>query len=207
MARRLFLLDRDGVIVVNRRDNIRRPEQLELIPGAVEAIRLLNQAGYAVAICTNQPEVGRGAVTREELDRVHDGLRGALERGGARVDAIYACTSVAKSPRRKPCPGMVLEALADHDSVAAETTFVGDQVDDLKAAFHAGCLPVLVTTGLGRKSLVQGLPAYLKRVEVFDDLMDAVRHELARTGQDLAAEPSENPAIVDGLALPTGKAA
>ncbi|MFI5032809.1 MAG: D-glycero-alpha-D-manno-heptose-1,7-bisphosphate 7-phosphatase [Reyranellales bacterium] len=176
---RLCLLDRDGVVVVNRSDNIKRPEQLTLIAGAAEAIARLNRAGVTVAICTNQPEVGQGAMTRAELDAVHAALEARLQERGASVDRIFSCTSLFKCPMRKPAPGMLLEALAAYGASAAETPFVGDQIDDMQAAFHAGCRRVLVRTGLGRKTLADRLPDYVAPFAVFDDLAEAVPALLA----------------------------
>ena len=171
---RLFLLDRDGVVVVNRKDNIKTPAGLELIPGAAEAIARLNGAGVDVAICTNQPEVKRGVMSHADLDVVHDALRQMLAAKGARVGRILCCICERKTPRMKPSAGMLQEALAAYGATAEETRFVGDQVDDLKAAFHAGCPRVLVRTGLGRKALEHGLPQYLDPVAVHDDLAAAV---------------------------------
>jgi len=170
---KLVLLDRDGVIVVNRSDNIKRPEQLALIDGAAEAIARLNAAGLTVAICTNQPEVARGAMSREQLDAVHDALQKRLRDRGATVDRIFACTSLFKCPNRKPSAGMLQEALRAYGAPPAETPFVGDQADDLKAAFHAGCRRFLVTTGLGGKALASGLPSYVAPVSIHPNLLDA----------------------------------
>lgn len=172
---RLCLLDRDGVVVVNCRDNIKRPEQLTLIDGVAEAIGRLNRAGVAVAICTNQPEVGRGAMTRSQLDAVHVALEARLGERGAFVDRIFVCTSIFKCPQRKPGPAMLREALAVHGASPAETPFIGDQVDDLQAAFHAGCRRVLVRTGLGRKTLAESLPDYVEPFAVYADLGEAVQ--------------------------------
>lgn len=69
---------------------------------------------------------------------------------------------------------MLCEALARHDAVTAETPFVGDQLDDLRAAFHAGCRRVLVRTGLGAKTPAHGLPDYVQPVTVANDLAAAV---------------------------------
>ena len=154
----LFLLDRDGVVVVNRRDNIKTPADLELIAGAGRAIARLNQAGVTVAICTNQPEVGRGVMSRAALDAVHRALVDRLAAEGATIERVLVCTAQAKCPRLKPASGMLAEALARYGAAAAETPFVGDQADDLRAAFHAGCRRVLVRTGLGRKTLDEGIP-------------------------------------------------
>jgi D-glycero-D-manno-heptose 1,7-bisphosphate phosphatase len=181
---KLFLLDRDGVLVVNRPDNIKRPDQLDLIPGAAKAITRLNRAGWSVAMCTNQPEVGRGAMTKQQLDAVHEALEARLAETGARLDLILCCTSIRKCPARKPAAGMLRQALAHFGAMAAETPFVGDQADDLKAAFHAGCRRVLVRTGLGRKTLAHGVPAWLGPVDVCDGLAQAVDRELAQWGSD-----------------------
>ncbi len=176
----LYLLDRDGVLVVNRSDNIKTAAQIKLIPGSAEAIARLNGAGFDVAICTNQPEVARGAITHAELDAVHDGLRRMLAAKGARIDSILCCTCERKTPRMKPAPGLLIEALSRFGADPKDTPFVGDQADDLKAAFHAGCRRVLVRTGLGRKALEDGLPSWVAPVAVYDDLAAAVDAHLAR---------------------------
>lgn len=175
----LYLLDRDGVVVVNRSDNIKTAAQLKLIPGAAEAIARLNQAGFDVAMCTNQPEVSRGAMSHAQLDAVHEALQQMLAARGAHVDAVLCCTCERKTPRLKPAPGLLIEALSRFGASAKDTPFVGDQVDDLKAAFHAGCPRVLVRTGLGRKALEHGLPAWVGPVAVYDDLAAAVDARLA----------------------------
>jgi D-glycero-D-manno-heptose 1,7-bisphosphate phosphatase len=172
---RLCLLDRDGVVVVNQSDNIKRPEQLHLIDGAANAIARLNRAGVTVAICTNQPEVGRGAMTATQLEEVHAALQRMLRERGASVSRIFTCTSIFKCPRRKPSAGMLREALAAYGACPEATPFVGDQCDDLQAAFHAGCRPVLVKTGLGRKTLAEGLPDYVVPAGIYADLAEAVQ--------------------------------
>jgi D-glycero-D-manno-heptose 1,7-bisphosphate phosphatase len=178
----LVLLDRDGVVLVNRKTNVKHPSEIELIPRAVDAVVRLNRAGCSVAICTNQPEVGRGAMTRAQLDAVHEALLALLARQGARVDVVLCCTGPCKSPWRKPSPGMLRDALHRYGVTGARTPYIGDQLDDLKAAFHAGCPPVLVRTGLGAKTLEQGWPSYVEPVLVADDLYDAVGRMLTPEG-------------------------
>jgi D-glycero-D-manno-heptose 1,7-bisphosphate phosphatase len=170
----LVLLDRDGVVVVNRKTNIKHPRDIELIAGAAQAIARLNAAGCAVAICTNQPEVGRGVMSTAELDAVHAALRALLEREGGVVELILFCAATCKTPRRKPYAGMLREALRRYGVQGRDTPFVGDQLDDLKAAFHTGCPRVLVRTGLGRKTEAAGLPSYVEPVLVAEDLGHAV---------------------------------
>lgn len=171
---KLVLLDRDGVVVVNRSTNIKKPADIALIPGVAEAIAGLNAAQFTVAICTNQPEVARGAMTRADLQVVHAALLDRLKEQDALVDRVFCCISASKCPRRKPAGGMLREALAHYGAQAPRTPFVGDQVDDLRAAFHAGCRRVLVKTGLGAKALAAGVPDYLSPVAVYDDLAAAV---------------------------------
>lgn len=170
---RLALLDRDGVVVVNRATNIKRPEDITFIDGAAEGIGRLNAAGFTVAICTNQPEVARGAMTPLELQKVHTALVALLKARGADIDRIFSCTSFRKCPYRKPAGGMLREALAFYGANPEGTPFVGDQADDLRAAFHARCRRILVTTGLGAKTLMAGLPHYVHPVIVCEDLIAA----------------------------------
>jgi len=143
----LVLLDRDGVVVVNRATNIKSPSDLDLIDGAAEGIGKLNDAGYTVAICTNQPEVSYNVISEDQLRELHAALTAMLKGRGAVVDRIFSCTSVLKCPRRKPAPGMLREALQHYGAKAEETPFVGDQADDLKAAFRARCRRVLEKPG------------------------------------------------------------
>ncbi len=176
---RLVLMDRDGVVVVNRRTSIKSPAGLTFIPGVPAAIRRLTTAGIKVAICTNQPEVARGIISREQLNHVHAALQAKLAAEGALVDLVLCSTSITKSPCLKPGPGMIRQALAHYDADAAVTPFIGDQLDDLQAAFHAGCPRILVLTGLGRKTLTGGMPDYVQPVLVAEDLSAAVESILA----------------------------
>jgi D-glycero-D-manno-heptose 1,7-bisphosphate phosphatase len=175
----LYLLDRDGVVVVNCRTNVKTPADIRLIPGAAQAIARLCDAGYTVGMCTNQPEVGRGVMSVEQLDKVHDALNDMLAREGGRLAFVLSATGTRKTPRSKPAGGMLREALQRCGAIAGLTSYVGDQPDDLKAALHAGCRRVLVRTGLGARSIEEGLPRYTAPVEVFDDLEAAVAAELA----------------------------
>jgi D-glycero-D-manno-heptose 1,7-bisphosphate phosphatase len=118
-------------------------------------------------------------MTHRQLAAVHAALEEMLAAQGARVDLILCCGNDCKCTRRKPSAGMLTEALARFGAAAAETPFVGDQLDDLKAAFHARCRRVLVRTGLGRKTLEAGLPQYVSPVSVHDDLGAAVAAQLA----------------------------
>jgi len=181
MAARLVLLDRDGVLNVDRTDFVKRPEELELLPGAAAAVARLNRAGHAVVLCTNQSGVGRGLMTADMLAEVHRCLEERLAAAGARLDAIFACTDPpwAASERRKPAPGMLREAIARFAARAEETPMVGDALRDLQAAARLGCPRHLVLTGQGAATLAAGWPGDVAPVAVHADLAAAVETLLA----------------------------
>ena len=152
-----MLLDRDGVINEDvGSPGVCRVDDFRLVPGAAAAIARLNRAGATVCVVTNQTCVGKGLVTELELDGIHRRMRDALrEEGGedASIERIYVATTVSTVPcdRRKPNPGMVLEAMAAHGFAPGETCFVGDAATDMQAARRAGAgvTRVLVGTGYG----------------------------------------------------------
>ena len=159
---RLFLLDRDGCI--NR--DVGAPgvvdvANLSLIPGSAGAVRRLRLSG-PVAIVTNQSCRGKGLLSAEQLDEIHSQLRHLLAKTarGGRVgyeqwDALYICEDASSSPRKKPEPGMLLEACADFGCEPAEAVMIGDSWSDMVAARRAGCVGVLVLTGHGESLAAQ----------------------------------------------------
>ncbi len=172
----LVLLDRDGVLNVARADYVRTPDQLTMIPGAAAAVARLNAAGLRVAVCTNQSAVGRGIVAAPMLERIHETLRAALARDGARLDALFACTDAPGPPstHRKPAPGMLLDALRRFGTAPDRAVMIGDSLRDLQAAAAAGVARILVRTGHGAATQAAGLPRELLPVAVHDDLAAAV---------------------------------
>lgn len=173
---KLVLLDRDGVLNVDRADYVKNPGELAMLPGAAAAVARLNAAGLLVAVCTNQSPIGRGIFDEGMLARIHDRLRDELARAGARLDAVFHCPDAPGAPSRcrKPAPGMLVDALARFGAAAADTPFVGDSLRDLQAAASLGCPRHLVRTGHGAKTQAAGLPAETLPVAVHDDLAAAV---------------------------------
>jgi len=177
---KLALLDRDGVLNVDRPDSVRHPDELEMIAGAARALARLNRAGWRTALVSNQSVVGRGVIDEAMLARIQDKLRAELEREGAHLDAMFVCTDAPGTPsaRRKPAPGMLLEALARFGADPASTPMIGDDLRDLHAARQAGCARVLVLTGKGATTL-RGLTPELDPVVVHPDLAGAIEALLA----------------------------
>ncbi|MFD2264025.1 D-glycero-alpha-D-manno-heptose-1,7-bisphosphate 7-phosphatase [Lacibacterium aquatile] len=174
MRYKLILLDRDGVLNVDRADSVRTPEQLIMIPGAAAAVARLNRAGLRTTLCTNQSILGRGWVTQAVFDTIHDKLIAALAAEGARLDHILVAPDApdAATPRRKPGPGMLQEALNLHGLWPDEAVMIGDSMVDAQAAKAAGVPFILVRTGKGSKTELDLPPS--ERLFVADDLPSAV---------------------------------
>jgi len=147
MKRPGAFLDRDGVLIVDC-GYPHRPDQLVLIPGAAAAVKRLNDAGYVVVIVTNQSGVARGLFSEETMHGFNALLVERLAEAGARIDAVYAAPHHAEAvderyrhpdhPDRKPNPGMLLKAIAEHDLDPARSLMIGDQASDMEAARRAG---------------------------------------------------------------------
>lgn len=177
--KRAVFIDRDGTINVEK-EYLFLPEEFEFIPGAVEAIRLLNESGFLVIVVTNQSGVARGYYTEEDVLLLHRHITMQLAQAGTRVDAWFYCPhhpsgrgSYSLPCRcRKPQPGMLLEAAQRFEIDLGSSFMIGDKLVDIEAGQAAGCSPILVRTGYGRDE-EQGLSA---GVEVFDDLLAAAEH-------------------------------
>lgn len=150
-------LDRDGTIL-HEIDYLADPEQVSLLPGSAEAIRSLNEAGFKVVVATNQSGIARGLLDEQVLDEIHAVMLAELERGGAHIDRIEFCPhhpdhDGVDSPRRKPAPGMLLDAARALDLDLARSWTVGDAERDVAAGLAAGTRGILVETGKGAREL------------------------------------------------------
>jgi len=145
-------LDRDGT--VNREVGyLADPNQIELIPGAARAIRLLNMMALPVIVISNQSGVGRGYVTHAAVEKANRRLEGLLVQEGARVDKIYYCPH---SPDdgctcRKPEPGLLHEAERTLGIELPLSYMVGDHAADVKTIHRVGGKGILVLTGHGQE--------------------------------------------------------
>lgn len=176
----LILLDRDGVINEDRADFVKSPAELKIIPGALEAIRRLNDAGHPVVITTNQSCIGRGIISLEMLGNIHQTLLGKLAAVGGHIDEIFIAPDApwAATENRKPGPGMLLQAMEKFRSSAQQTVMIGDSLRDLQAAQAVGCARILVQTGKGKATQKKGIPPEILPLKVVSDLGAAVDHLL-----------------------------
>jgi D-glycero-D-manno-heptose 1,7-bisphosphate phosphatase len=171
---KLIILDRDGVINYDSDQFIKDPEEWKPLPGSLEAIARLNQAGYRVMVATNQSGIGRGLFDMPTLNAIHDKMHKACALVGARIDAVFFCphTSESNCSCRKPKSGMLEEIAARYNVSLSGVPAVGDSLRDLEAASRLGAQPILVLTGKGAKTQVKGgLP---EGTQVYPDLAAAV---------------------------------
>ena len=136
-----LLLDRDGTINVHLvGDYVKRWEEFEFIPGALEAMPRLAQHFKHIFIVTNQRGVGKGLMTEADLVDIHKHMVEEIEKNGGRIDGVYYCTSLTEEDvRRKPNRGMWEDIHQDYPEVAAERTLmVGDGDVDLDFARNCG---------------------------------------------------------------------
>ncbi len=147
----VVFLDRDGVINVEG-GYLDNADDWRPLPGALEAIAALHNAGWKIIVYTNQSGVGRGYMTEDALDVLHQHLLCEVAKTGGHITAIYACVHApdAGCDCRKPKPGMLLQAARDHGIDLNASFAVGDSPRDIAAGHAAGCRTVLVLTGHAR---------------------------------------------------------
>ena len=184
-AKPLVILDRDGVINQDSDDFIKSVDKFVPIPGSLEAIARLNQAGFLVAIATNQSGVARGLFDLTTLELMHDKLRRLLAEVGGRIDGIFYCphSPEAGCDCRKPLPGL-LEQIAEKFTASLEgVPVIGDSLRDLQSAIAVGAKPILVRTGKGERTIASlaepSVDARLKTAPVYQNLTEAVEALLA----------------------------
>ncbi|WP_079433328.1 D-glycero-beta-D-manno-heptose 1,7-bisphosphate 7-phosphatase [Zoogloea sp. LCSB751] len=167
---KLIVLDRDGVINFDSDQFIKSPEEWKPIPGSLEAIARLNEAGWRVVVASNQSGVGRGLFDMDTLNAINEKMTKALAQVGGRLDGIFFCPHPADSTCecRKPKPGMFIQIAERFNVDLAGMPVVGDSLRDLQAGVAVGCKPYLVLTGKGAKT--QADPALPEGTEIHPDL-------------------------------------
>lgn len=155
---KLIILDRDGVINYDSDQFIKTPEEWKPLPGSLEAIARLCQAGYRVVVATNQSGVGRGLFDMPTLNAIHDKMHKACALAGGRIDAVFFCPHAADAgcECRKPKSGMFREIGESYAVDINGVPSVGDSLRDLEASARLGAQPILVLSGKGTKTQAKG---------------------------------------------------
>ncbi|WP_312265892.1 D-glycero-beta-D-manno-heptose 1,7-bisphosphate 7-phosphatase [Neisseria sp.] len=170
---KLIILDRDGVINHDRDDFVKSVDEWIPIEGSMDAIAFLTQAGYILAVATNQSGIGRKYYGIQELNEMHNKMHRLAQQAGGQIDGIWFCphTAADECDCRKPKPGMVQDIIARFNARAEEVYMVGDSLRDLQAIAAAGGKSVLVLTGKGQKTLKNEGDQLPECTLVFDNLM------------------------------------
>ena len=143
---KLVILGRDGTLNQYRDDHVKAVDELIPLPGALEAVARLNQAGWHTVLATNQPGIGRGLLDMASLTAIHIRLNQLLAEKGGRLDAAFFCphTPEEACDCRKPLPGMLTQIGERFGVDLAQVHMVGASLRDLQTAQAAGCIPHLV---------------------------------------------------------------
>lgn len=174
MSRRLVILDRDGVINHDSDDYIKTPAEWQPIDGSIEAIARLSQAGFTVAVATNQSGVGRKLIDKPCLDAMHDKLRSLVRASGGDLGRIACCPHHPddRCDCRKPAPGLLLKLSREYGVPLDGVPVIGDSARDLEAAHAVNARPILVLTGGGEQTAAS-LKERGDKVETYANLGDA----------------------------------
>ena len=150
---RAVFLDRDGTLVVDH-GFVYRVEDLALLPGVVDGLRRMAALGFQLVVATNQSGVARGLFSEAQMQAFNAALCQRLADAGVKIAAVYACVFHPTegngryrldSPLRKPRPGMLLAAAADHDIDLEASFAIGDRPRDVAAGRAAGCRTILLS--------------------------------------------------------------
>lgn len=165
------ILDRDGVINENRADHVKSWDEFRFLPGSLQAVARLADAGIATFIVTNQAIVNRGLVPLETIDWINQRMIREIERWGGRIADVAYCPHRPDEGCgcRKPQPGLLHGLAKSHDLDLRSTVMIGDALSDVEAGLRAGCEAMMVLTGRGREQL-------------------ALAHEIGRTGFQVAPD-------------------
>jgi D-glycero-D-manno-heptose 1,7-bisphosphate phosphatase len=169
-----IFLDRDGTIIEDK-NYISQPEQVEILPEAAAALRNLQSVGFKLFIVSNQSGIGRGYFSLADAERVNEHLRQEFRREGVNFEKIYIAPEAPDVPSRgrKPSPQFLFDARDEFGIELAQSYMIGDKIIDLQCGWNAGVRKsILVRTGYGAEVEREGAPE-LKAALIVDDFAAA----------------------------------
>jgi D-glycero-D-manno-heptose 1,7-bisphosphate phosphatase len=181
------VMDRDGVLnKYVRGDYIRTPDELHLLPGAAEAIKLLNDANLPVIVVSNQQGVGKRIMTEDALDQVDGELRFQLKaQADAHITRTIYCVHLAEDhcECRKPAPGMILQAADEYSFDLNNCVMIGDSLTDIESGNNAAVAKtVLLMSGVSEMVEYSALQPVSRPTYIARDLYAAVTRLLEDFG-------------------------
>jgi D-glycero-D-manno-heptose 1,7-bisphosphate phosphatase len=163
-----IFFDRDGVLNIDR-GYVYKQADFTWVKGAKEALKLVASKGFLSIVVTNQSGIARGYYSLSDMHDLHEWMRGEASQSGGRIDDFYFCPFhdegevseyvVSDHPDRKPNPGMILRAAADHNIDLSRSLLIGDKQTDIEAARRAGVQSILFKDG----DLLHTLSDWFKR--------------------------------------------
>jgi len=177
---RLVILDRDGVINHDSDAFVKSPSEWLPIDGSIEAIAELSNAGFTVAVATNQSGIGRKLIDLPALEAIHRKMRRAVTDAGGDLGRIVFCPHHPDDncDCRKPKPGLFYKLARQYGVPLNRVAMIGDSERDIEAAKAASGRPILVLTGNGQRTAA-ALAEKNEAVEVYPDLSAAAKHLIA----------------------------
>lgn len=174
----LIVLDRDGVINQDTPYFVKSPGEFIFLPGSLEAIRRLTAAGYPIGIATNQSGIGRGYLSEETLNHIHQKMLQTIRAYGGNIAEIAYCPHLPLDccVCRKPEPGMLVHLAQFSKKMVENIIFIGDRLSDLKTSEKAGSQFILVRSTMTEPGIQENYPSILQ----FDSLLDVVNYLLAK---------------------------
>jgi len=172
-----LFLDRDGVIIENRPGYIRHWADVLIFPQALAALARVQHTPYKVIVVTNQSVVGRGLMTMANAVALNERIMQVVRQHDGRVDASYICPDAPdrETGCRKPLPGMLLQAVKEHNLDLSQSIMIGDALTDVQAGRAAGVrVAALVLTGRGQAQVVKPEAAALAPLPIYADLTAAL---------------------------------
>lgn len=164
-SRKGILIDRDGVLIEDCPDYIRNIEQIRFIPDVTTAVQRLWQAGYILCVVTNQAGISKGLYSLDTVQTIHHYIEYYLKQYGQGEINWYVCphTNQDLCNCRKPKPGLLQQAMLDHNLSNYHIWMVGDHQRDIAAGHAVNCRTALVQTGLGKNQVFQqgGEPTWI----------------------------------------------
>lgn len=173
-------MDRDGTLIVDK-DYLHKPEEVEFFPGALQACREAQEAGFLLVMVTNQSGVGRGYFTMKDVERVHQYILEEAEKNGANFAEVYTAPEAPDQPSRgrKPSPQFLFDARDTHGIDLSRSFMVGDKKIDLECGWNAGVQEsLLVRTGYGSK--VEKSKEDLRGAKVFDSIKECIGYLMTK---------------------------
>src|SRR3990167_4646524 len=153
-SNKVIFLDRDGVINHDSEEYIKSPDEWRPIPGSIEAIAKLTQAGFVLFITTNQSGISRGFFNLNTLEKIHQKMQSSIEAIGGKIEKIYFCPHHPDDncQCRKPKPGLFENAAKDYSINLSEVYVIGDSLRDIQAGLAIKAKTILVLSGNGEKT-------------------------------------------------------